>query len=363
MKGNRGVRMSHVDAAESSASTATPGRVRLAGVRLDSQLLERAVLAHGLGSLRLSPLTFVADTSTADGELGFHGTAATTTSKVGREIAGDAQRRRSALQVAGVPVPVGRVFEPDEVEEAIHYAEGVHFPVTVKPASRRRGGVATNLSGVAAVAAALAELHRSKYANRRFVVEQYVVGVSHRVLVIGDRAVSVLRCSDRRDVTDEVDAAVTDIAVRAVAAVPGLDHGGVDVVVDDGAAVVVEMDASPPLAEHEAPAAGPGRAVTAELVRSRLASPPEPLGGDSPVRVDMMLYGMPEPDLVAAKLSWLADELGLNAELGADGCLSAEIEGPLDAVSRMPALMAAEGIGPEIIETSAPVSRASTAAA
>src|SRR5690606_22537185 len=55
MKGNRGVRMSHVDAAESSASTATPGRVRLAGVRLDSQLLERAVLAHGLGSLRLSP--------------------------------------------------------------------------------------------------------------------------------------------------------------------------------------------------------------------------------------------------------------------------------------------------------------------
>lgn len=356
--------MSNVDAAESSTGRSTPGRLRLAGVRLDNQLLERAVLAHGLGSLRLSPLTFVADTATAEGELGFHGAASTTTSKVGREIAGDAQRRRSALQVVGVPAPEGRVFEPDEVEQAIHYAESLGYPVTIKPASGRRGaGVAANLSGVAEVAGALADLHRGRYASRRFVVEQHVAGETYQVLVVGDHVVSVLRRTDRHDVTAEADAGVTDVAVRAVAAVPGLGHAGVDVVKGRGGAVVVDVDTSPPLAEHECPAAGPGRPVASELVRRCLGATREPLGGDARVRVELMLYGMAEPDAAADKLRRLADELGVAAKARADGGVEASVEGPLDAVSRLPALMAAEGLGPEIIETSAPVSRASTAAA
>lgn len=206
-------------------------------------------------------------------------------------------------------------------------------------------------------------LHRGKYANRRFVVERHVAGDAYQVLVVGGRAVSVLRRNDRRDVTAEIDATVTDVAVRAVAAVPGLGHGGADVVAGDDGAVVVDVDASPSLAEHERPAAGPGHPVTAELVRSRLAAPREPLSGGSAVRVEMMLYGMAAPDAAADKLRWLADELGITAEIGADGGIRARVEGPLDAVSSMPALMAAEGLGPEIIETSAPVSRPSTAAA
>lgn len=69
----------------------------------DSYLLERAALERGLCSTRLLPHLFIAGPAPERiSELGFLDTAATTTSKVARDLVADRHFRRATLQEAGI---------------------------------------------------------------------------------------------------------------------------------------------------------------------------------------------------------------------------------------------------------------------
>lgn len=111
------------------------------------------------------------------------------TSSIAEGIAGSKQLTKDVLAAAGVPVPPGRlVASPAEAWAA---AQAVGLPVVVKPADANHGrGVFLNLSTreeiEAAFPVALEEVRRMPMV----VVERFVPGVEHRLLVIGDRMVA-----------------------------------------------------------------------------------------------------------------------------------------------------------------------------
>lgn len=75
------------------------------------------------------------------------------------------------------------------------------------------------------------------------------------------------------DITDEAPAAWKDLAVRAVAAIPGLWIGGVDILIDprDAAAAVIEVNHNPMISMHHFPWTGAPRDV-ADVIAGKLAA-------------------------------------------------------------------------------------------
>lgn len=111
------------------------------------------------------------------------------TSAIAEGIASDKDLSKSLLQMCGVPVPEGR--EVDSPEDAWEAAEDIGVPVVVKPSDGNHGrGVFTNLTVReevhAAYTAALEE-------GSSVMVERFVRGNEHRLLVVGGRMVAAAR--------------------------------------------------------------------------------------------------------------------------------------------------------------------------
>ncbi len=111
------------------------------------------------------------------------------TSAIAEGIAGDKDLTKRLLAEVGVPVPEGRaVASPAEAWEA---AEDIGVPVVVKPADGNHGrGVALDLRTREQVEAAwlVAERHGSEV-----LVERFVPGHEHRLLVVAGRVVAAAR--------------------------------------------------------------------------------------------------------------------------------------------------------------------------
>lgn len=108
------------------------------------------------------------------------------TSALAETIAQDKQLTRNLLQAVGVPVPYGRPV--DDAEDAWRAAEEIGPPVVVKPQYGNQGrGVATDLRSRDQVLAAYAA---AKQESSYIVVEKYVPGADHRLLVIGGKLVA-----------------------------------------------------------------------------------------------------------------------------------------------------------------------------
>lgn len=111
------------------------------------------------------------------------------TSAIAEGIASNKHMTKSLLKSCGIPIPEGEVVHsPDEAWEV---AQEIGVPVVVKPRDGNRGrGVMLNLSTreeiEAAYAVALAE-------DIDVIVERYIVGHEHRVLVVGGEVVAVAR--------------------------------------------------------------------------------------------------------------------------------------------------------------------------
>jgi cyanophycin synthetase len=108
------------------------------------------------------------------------------TGAIAEAIAQDKQLTRALLYAVGVPVPEGRPVR--DADDAWAAAEELGVPVVVKPQYGNHGrGVATNLTTreqvVRAYEAARAE-------ERTVLVETFIPGADHRVLVVGDRVVA-----------------------------------------------------------------------------------------------------------------------------------------------------------------------------
>lgn len=111
------------------------------------------------------------------------------TGAIAETIAGDKALTKQLLASVGVPVPEGRVATgPDEAWEI---AQDIGLPVAVKPADGNHGrGVTLELSTADDVrqAWAVADRHGSEV-----IVERFVPGNEHRLLVVAGRVVAAAR--------------------------------------------------------------------------------------------------------------------------------------------------------------------------
>ena len=111
------------------------------------------------------------------------------TSAIAESISSDKDLTKRLLQACGVPVPEGR--EVDSPEDAWEAAEDVGVPVVVKPSDGNHGrGVFTNLTTREEVHAAYADALEE---GSSVIVERFVRGSEHRLLVVGGRMVAAAR--------------------------------------------------------------------------------------------------------------------------------------------------------------------------
>lgn len=111
------------------------------------------------------------------------------TSAIAEGISRDKDLTKSLLKSCGVPVPEGQIVA--SADEAWDAAQDIGLPVVIKPTDGNHGrGVSLDLATQADVEAAfkLAEQHGSEV-----LVERYVPGDEHRILVVGGKVVAAAR--------------------------------------------------------------------------------------------------------------------------------------------------------------------------
>ncbi|WP_163557745.1 cyanophycin synthetase [Halomonas sp. NO4] len=111
------------------------------------------------------------------------------TDLIGYGIADDKAWTKQVLGDAGIPVPHGRVCA--SIDEALDAARDIGYPVAVKPLIGNHGrGVSTNIDDEPALREAFdIAAHR----NPAVIVEQYIRGEDHRLLVIDNKLVAAAR--------------------------------------------------------------------------------------------------------------------------------------------------------------------------
>ena len=113
------------------------------------------------------------------------------TSAIAEEIASDKDLTKSLLKSCGVPVPEGELVR--SAQDAWEAAQDIGLPVVVKPYNGNHGrGVSLNLTTQEGVEAAYSLAHR-KGGGSAVIVEKYIPGTEHRLLVVGRKLVAAAR--------------------------------------------------------------------------------------------------------------------------------------------------------------------------
>jgi cyanophycin synthetase len=120
------------------------------------------------------------------------------TSAIAEGISRDKDLTKSLLSSCGVPVPEGRLV--DSADDACEAAEDIGYPVVVKPSDGNHArGVFTNLMTPAEVESAYAAAVEE---GSGVIVERFVSGSEHRLLVIGGKLVAAARGETAKIVGD-----------------------------------------------------------------------------------------------------------------------------------------------------------------
>ena len=111
------------------------------------------------------------------------------TSAIAEGIASDKDLTKSLLKACGVPIPDGQIVEsPEEAWEA---AQDIGLPVVVKPSDGNHGrGVTLDLRKQADIEAAY---HVAYPEGSDVMVERFIPGDEHRILVVGGKVVAAAR--------------------------------------------------------------------------------------------------------------------------------------------------------------------------
>ncbi len=171
-------------------------RIRDAGADLRSAVLEARAVMRGLPVERIDHrLVFV---RSRDGRiLPFDLLNGPSSGVVARRLCDHKDQTRRLMQRAGVHVADGEVFEADESEGALAFAERLGGVVVVKPTSLSLGrGVTTGITDRDAFVDAWERATRASIDRgrvRRILVERHVVGSDHRLFVVGDHLLSAVR--------------------------------------------------------------------------------------------------------------------------------------------------------------------------
>jgi cyanophycin synthetase len=131
------------------------------------------------------------------------------TSAIAETISRDKDLTKSLLSACGVPVPEGRVV--DSPADAWEAAEDIGLPVVVKPSDGNHGrGVSTELMTQAEVETAY---HLADAEGSEVIVERYVRGNEHRLLVVGGKLAAAARgeqawvtCDGKLTISELIDA-------------------------------------------------------------------------------------------------------------------------------------------------------------
>jgi len=113
------------------------------------------------------------------------------TSAIAESIASDKDLTKTLLGACGVPVPEGALVR--SAEQAWDEAQDIGLPVVVKPYDGNHGrGVSLNLMTQADVEAAY-HLAARKGGSQSVIVERYIAGDEHRLLVVGKEVVAAAK--------------------------------------------------------------------------------------------------------------------------------------------------------------------------
>ncbi|MDQ3100562.1 MAG: cyanophycin synthetase, partial [Bacteroidota bacterium] len=116
-------------------------------------------------------------------------TITSNTSNIGVEIACDKEETKQLLESYEIPVPRGRVVRNEEgLIEALNV---VKFPCVIKPIGGNHGRGAT--INIKTVEEAMIALEKAKEISRSVIVERYMTGLDHRLLVIDHQFVAAAK--------------------------------------------------------------------------------------------------------------------------------------------------------------------------
>lgn len=100
---------------------------------------------------------------------------------------------RKMLSLAGVPIPLGADFSPNEMDFAAIYFSRIQKPAVLKPSnSGASKGVTTGVYSAASFAEAWEKAANAAGRSGRVIIERQAKGLELRVLVVGDSAVAVI---------------------------------------------------------------------------------------------------------------------------------------------------------------------------
>lgn len=111
------------------------------------------------------------------------------TSNIAVELAGDKEETNGILRDLGLPVPTQQIVQSSS--DAIRAAERIGYPVVVKPLSGNHGrGVSINLKTPEEVRVGF---DKAREHGRTIIVESYLEGFDHRLLVINGELVAAAK--------------------------------------------------------------------------------------------------------------------------------------------------------------------------
>jgi len=162
------------------------------------------------------------------------------TSAIAESIASDKDLTKTLLNSCGVPVPEGSVVT--SAEEAWQAAEEIGLPVVVKPSDANHGrGVSTELTTREEVEAAFVIADKE---GSEVLVERFIRGNEHRLLVVGGKLVAAAR-GETAWVTGDGKSTVVELIDRQINSDPRRGSGEdspLNVIrLDDDPAVVLEL--------------------------------------------------------------------------------------------------------------------------
>lgn len=149
-----------------------------------------AAVARDIPFLRLNPYSLV-QFGHGKYQKRIQATITSETRHIAVEISCDKEDTHTLLNDMGLPVPQQRVIYGEG--QAIRAAERIGYPVVVKPLNANHGrGVSINLNSADEIRAAFTEA-RKHGSGRSVLVESYITGFDHRMLVVNGELIAVAK--------------------------------------------------------------------------------------------------------------------------------------------------------------------------
>ena len=164
------------------------------------------------------------------------------TSAIAEEIASDKELTKSLLRSCGVPVPQGHLVTT--AQEAWDAAQDIGLPVALKPDDGNHGrGVSLDLRNRKDIEAAFQLAQRK--GGGSVIVEQFINGNEHRLLVVGKRVVAAAR-GETAWVTGDGQSNIIELVDRQLNSDPrrgtGEDAPLNALAPQDGAEIILELE-------------------------------------------------------------------------------------------------------------------------